>query len=58
MAKSEVKKSALFTKEDFLKAKKYEHMKDLVSALLDKDKTYSIDEVDELIQNYLKGEVE
>ena len=46
-----------FSKERLLQAKKFKGDSDLLNALLKDDKTYSIVEVEELIQKYKKQEV-
>lgn len=44
-----------YTKEAILRAKEYSTKKDLVNALLEDDKKYTIKQVDSIINNYLKG---
>jgi cobalamin biosynthesis Co2+ chelatase CbiK len=44
-----------FTKDKILKSNKYRHKVDLVNALLDKSKTYTLPEVDTLLESFLKG---
>lgn len=46
------------TKESIMSSSKYAECKDVINILLDKDTEYSIDEVDEMINEFLKGEVE
>ncbi|MDK0695915.1 hypothetical protein P5E93_15025 [Clostridium perfringens] len=46
-----------FTKSQIVNSKKYRIRKDLVTALLDENKLYSFDEVDDLIVKFLKKEV-
>lgn len=46
------------TKESIMSSSKYADYKDVINILLDKDTEYSIDEVDEMIDEFLKGEVE
>ena len=46
-----------FSKEQILKSKLFRHNTDLVRVLLTDDGLYTIDEVTEQIENYLKGEV-
>ncbi len=46
-----------FTKEQILNSKKYAHLKDLVSVLLLDSETYTFDEVDTRISNFMKGKV-
>lgn len=41
-----------------MSSSKYADCKDVINILLDKDTEYSIDEVDEMINEFLKGEVE
>lgn len=50
-------KDAKFTKENILNSKKYNKQKDLINALLKNDTTYTLKEVDALINKYLKGVV-
>ena len=46
-----------FTKRAFLKSEYYRGRQDLLNALLDDDKMYTTDEVDNLIRTFLKGKV-
>ena len=46
-----------FTKFQIVNSKKYRIRKDLVNALLDEDKLYSFDEVDKLINKFMKSKV-
>lgn len=46
-----------FYKKQLVASKKYSRYKDLLNAVLKDDSTYSIDEVDELIENFMKGKV-
>ena len=50
-------KDTKFTKENILNSKKYSKQKDLINALLKNDTTYTLKEVDALINKYLKGVV-
>lgn len=45
------------TKESIMSSSKYADCKDVINILLDKDTEYSIDEVDKMIDEFLKGEV-
>lgn len=55
---SEAKTTApVFTKVQFLASAKYASRKDLIGALLDDDKSYTCEQVDGLIEKYLKGRV-
>jgi hypothetical protein len=64
MAKNEKKQisekvveTITFTKEKILNFKKYSHRIDLLNVLLDDGKAYTTDEVDALIDNFMKGKV-
>lgn len=47
----------LFTKEQLFSSAKYKNRQDLVDALIEIDKMYTTDQVDDLINNFLKGGV-
>lgn len=49
--------AAQYTKAQLLASKRYANRRDLISALLADDKTYTTDAVDALIEKYLKGKV-
>lgn len=46
-----------FSKEQILASKKYHNNRDLVDALLEKDKKYTMEQVEELVNSYKKGQV-
>lgn len=46
-----------FSKEQIVASDKYRSQRDLVDALLEKDKRYTIATVDSLIGKYMKGQV-
>ena len=46
-----------FTKEQLYSSKKYEMQKDIIGVMLEEDKEYSFDEVDNIIKEFLKREV-
>lgn len=46
-----------FTKAQLMASNKYASRKDLIGALLDDKETYTTEQVDELIEKYLKGKV-
>ncbi|MBQ9737918.1 MAG: hypothetical protein IJV75_00175 [Alphaproteobacteria bacterium] len=52
-AKAKTEKVAKFTKKQFVTSRKFAKHKDLVNALLDDKKTYSIKEVEDVINNFL-----
>ena len=47
-----------FTKEQLYNSKKYEMQKDILGVMLEEEKEYTFDEVDNLIKEFLKREVE
>lgn len=47
----------VFTKEQILSSKKYQHRKDVVNVLLKDDQSYTSDEVDKLIDDFMKRKV-
>ena len=47
----------MFSKAQILASAKYRVRKDLVDALLDDGKKYTMKQVDELIDNFMKGKV-
>lgn len=50
------KKENKFTKDQIINSKKYVENKDLLNAILD-NKEYTLKEIDEIINNFLKGKV-
>lgn len=46
-----------FTKEQIIASARYRNRKDMVSALLDDGKTYTITEVDQKVDQIMKGKV-
>lgn len=48
---------ATYTKEQLLASTKYANRRDLISALLENGKTYTLDKVDGLIKDFMKGKV-
>ena len=46
-----------FTKEQLMSSKTYANRKDLLGVLLSDAETYSISEVDKLIDKFMKGKV-
>lgn len=46
-----------FSKEQILASAKYRNNRDLVDAILDEKKRYTIENVDSLVEKYMKGEV-
>jgi hypothetical protein len=56
MATKETKTEAAFTKQQILAAKKYNDRRDLLAVLLSDDQSYTLVEVDKLIDEFLKQE--
>ncbi len=46
-----------YTKEQVAASQRYAHRRDLVSVLLEDGKAYTLDEVDALINKFMKGAV-
>nr|DAK81193.1 MAG TPA: hypothetical protein [Caudoviricetes sp.] len=55
-AKSE-QTEPMFSKEQILASARFANKRDLVDALLDEDKSYTIETVDNLVEKYMKGKV-
>lgn len=49
--------AATYTKEQLVASKRYANRRDLIRALLDDGKAYTLTEVDGLVNNYMKGKV-
>lgn len=49
--------AATYKKEQLVASKRYANRRDLIRALLDSGKHYTLDEVDRLIESYMKGQV-
>lgn len=54
---AEVKEKITFTKAKILKSKRYSNRVDLLGVLLTDSKAYTFDEVDALIEKFMKGKV-
>ena len=50
-------KESKFTKEALVNSKRFRNERDIVSALLEDGVEYTVSEVEEMITEYLKGEV-
>ncbi len=46
-----------YSKEQLAASAKYRHHRDLVEALLEREKKYTTAAVDKMIENYMKGKV-
>jgi hypothetical protein len=49
---------ARFSKSQLIKSERYRHQRDLIQALADDKKTYTHDEIANLVGNFMKGKVE
>ena len=49
--------AATYTVDPLAASKRYANRRDLIRALLDSGKHYTLDEVDRLIESYMKGQV-
>lgn len=49
--------AATYTVDQLVASKRYANRRDLIRALLDSGKRYTLDEVDRLIESYMKGQV-
>lgn len=47
----------MFSKEQILASARFANRRDLVDALLDEDKSYTMKTVDNLVEKYMKGQV-
>lgn len=57
-AEENLKKSKnLFSKEQLLASKRFQDRKDLLNVLLSADKQYTVEEVEQKMEQYEKGEV-
>ena len=55
--KTETKQEAVFTKEQILASKKYLNRRDVLGAILSDGKTYTLEQVDTLLEKFMKGKV-
>ena len=51
----EAPKSVTYTKEQIYKARRYMNKKDIITVMLNNDERYTFDQVDKLIEQFLKG---
>lgn len=51
------KKQAVYTREQLVKAERYKEQRDLLEALLEEGKSYSLRETDAVLQKYREGKV-
>jgi hypothetical protein len=58
LIKEEICEKSKFTKEQLLQSKRYIDRTDLLNVLLEPNKSYNLDEVDGLIEEFMKGKVD
>ncbi len=46
-----------FSKEQLLAAKRFQNRRDILNTLLSPDKQYTVEAVEKIIENYMKGQV-
>lgn len=56
-AAKQVEVKATYSKDDILKSKKFASRKDVLNVVLDNEKQYTIDEIEKLIDGFMKGKV-
>lgn len=67
MRKKEMKKKEIrtektveelrFTKKQLISSKKFKDLKDVLAVLLTENKTYGVQEAEEIVQKFMKGKV-
>ena len=55
--KTEKKQETEFTKEQILASKKYANRRDVLGAILSNECTYTLEKVDSLLDEFMKGKV-
>ena len=55
--KTDIKSVMTYSKQQLVKSKRYENNQDLVNALLEDGKSYSLADVDKMINSFMKGAV-
>lgn len=55
--KTEVKRETLFSKEQILASKKYANRRDVLGVVLADGKQYTSEQVESLLENFMKGKV-
>lgn len=57
MATKKAKAEPVFFKEDLVKSRRYADKRDILNALLKRGETYTIEQVDKIISDFLSKEV-
>lgn len=47
----------MYSKQQIIKSKKFAKYRDLLNAILDDKKQYSVEEIDKMISDFMKGKV-
>ena len=55
--KKEIQQESKFTKEQILASKKYSNRRDALVAILYDNKSYTLEQVDSLLEKFMKGKV-
>ena len=55
--KNTTKDEPLFSKESLMNSSRFFDYRDLLDALLDSSKEYTVDQVEKMVSHYLKGKV-
>lgn len=55
--KTETKQETVFTKEQILASKKYKNRRDVLGAILKDGGSYTLEQVDSLLEKFMKGKV-
>ncbi len=56
-AKKAVKLEPKYTRRQIITSERFEEYRDVAAAVLDEDRLYNLDEVEDAIDKYLKGKV-
>lgn len=52
------KVESLFSKEQLLAAERFQRRRDILNELLSPDKQYTVETVEQMVEKYMKGQVE
>lgn len=52
-----VKEEVMYTKDSIICSERFKNRADILSVLLEDDKTYNLDTVDKMIEKFMKGKV-
>lgn len=57
MAKTKVENATRFSKNQIISSEKFKNRRDILNVLLEDDKTYTNEEILEVLENKMKGKV-